>query len=65
MAARIIINLEPSGQPGHVHVGITTEVSDGGMLTAEEIALTLEETLQGIRNGNIVPTGRHRRDLTT
>jgi hypothetical protein len=65
MAARIVIELEPSGEPGKAFIDITSEVSDGGTLTADEIALTLERTLQGIRDGNIVPTGRHRRDLTT
>lgn len=61
MAARIVIHIDPSGEEHKVLIGISSEVSDGSTMSAEEIVFTLEQTLQGIREGNITPTGRHRR----
>lgn len=61
MSARIVIELLPSDSPDKLLIGIASEVSDGSALTPEEIAFTLEQTLQGIHNGTITPTGRHRR----
>lgn len=61
MSARIVIELQPSGEPHKVLIGIASEVSDGSTMTNEEIVFTLEQMLQGIRSGTITPLGRHRR----
>jgi len=56
MSARIVIvELLPSGKPGFVQTIVTSEVSDGSSLTVAEITFTLEQILEGLRAGSIVP----------
>jgi hypothetical protein len=53
VSARITIELLPSGITGLVHVRVATEVSGDQPLTTAETMLTLEQTLEGLRTGDI------------
>lgn len=57
MSARIVLDLLPSGTPGRVNLIVTSEVPGDDPLTAEEIIFTLEQTIEGMRSGAIVPVG--------
>jgi hypothetical protein len=54
VSAFIGINVAGAGE-GLVLLHVFSEVTDGGTLTPDEIVRTLESTIDGIRQGNLMP----------